>query len=243
MNFLRIVLVHPSHPSNIGSVARAMKTMGFSQLYLVAPKRLPNENAEATASGAVDVLQNAIIVDTLKQALFSCQLVIATSARERTLDWPQLSPRQAGALLVERGKQAHVAVVFGCERSGLSNSQLQQANFHLKIPANPDYSSLNLAMAVQIVCYEARMAWLSQENYADHEPLSKNYPENQHIDLFYEHLQQLLQQSGFLRAKHPGQIMNKIRRLFNRAHIEQEELHILRGILTALERLNQQRNT
>lgn len=232
MNSLRIVLVQPSHPRNIGSVARAMKTMGISQLYLVAPKCMPDEKSFAVASGATDVLDHAVIVDTLAEAIAPCSLVIGTSARKRTLDWPILDPRQAADKLVQQGKKSPVALVFGCERTGLDNEQLQLCHYHLQIPANPEYSSLNLAMAVQIVCYEVRMT--AKKTNVEEE--KTDYPSHTQIELFYEHLQRVLSWTGFLRAKHPGLVMNKIRRLFNRAHLEQEELHILRGILTSVEK-------
>ncbi len=235
---LRIVLVHPSHTGNIGAVARAMKTMGFSQLYLVAPQQYPDEKSLAMASGAIDVLKKTTIVDTLEAALAPCYLVIGTSSRTRTLDWPILDARQAGNTLAAHGQQGQVAVVFGCERTGLSNAQLQQCHYHLQIPANPDYCSLNLAMAVQIVCYEVRMALLTQQ--AKTPPLPA-YPNHNQLEQFYVHLQQILEKTGFLRLKHPGLVMNKLRRLFNRARPDQEELNILRGILSSVGKLKKQK--
>lgn len=232
---IRIVLVNTSHPGNMGSAARAMKTMGLTQLVLVDPQELPDDNAMALAAGASDVLANARIVSTLDDAIADCGLVIGTSARSRTLSWPMLDPREAGDKLVTEGMQHPVALVFGRERTGLTNDELQKCHFHVAIPANPDYSSLNLAMAVQTLCYEVRMRWLQEQALAPDEE-RVDYPNAEQLEGFYQHLEQTLLKTGFISEEHPGQVMSKLRRLFNRARPEVVELNILRGILTSVQK-------
>ncbi len=160
---IRIVLVETSHTGNMGSTARAMKTMGLTNLYLVNPLIKPDSQAIALAAGASDVIGNATIVDTLDDAIAGCSLVVGTSARSRTLPWPMLEPRECGIRAVHEGEHAPVALVFGRERVGLTNDELQKCHYHVAIPANPDYSSLNLAMAVQILAYEVRVAYLDRQ--------------------------------------------------------------------------------
>ncbi|NDL65734.1 tRNA (cytosine(32)/uridine(32)-2'-O)-methyltransferase TrmJ [Acerihabitans arboris] len=233
---IRVVLVETSHTGNIGSAARAMKTMGLSNLYLVNPLTKPDAQAIALSAGASDIIGNAAIVDTLDEALAGCGLVVGTSARSRTLPWPMLEPRECGVKCVQEGERAPVALLFGRERVGLTNEELQKCHFHVQIPANPEYSSLNLAMAVQILAYEARIAFLDRQQGGlpvNHEP--SPYPLADELERFYLHLEQVLDQTGFIRKAHPGQVMNKLRRLFARARPETQELHILRGILTSIE--------
>jgi len=166
---VRIVLVNTSDCRNIGSAARAMKTMGLSQLVLVDPIELPNGQAQALAAGATDVLAKAKIVNTLSEAIADCGLVIGTSARSRTLPWPMLEPRGCGEKMIAEANEYPVALVFGRESSGLTNDELQLCHFHVQIPANPDYSSLNLAMAVQTLSYEVRMSYLLSIDAKDQE--------------------------------------------------------------------------
>ena len=230
---IRVVLVNTSHPGNIGSAARAMKTMGIHDLVLVDPVEPPDGRTTAMAAGAVDVLANLRVVDTLAEAVADCGLVIGSSARSRTLDWPMLDPRQAGAKSIAEAPQHKVALVFGRERTGLTNDELQQCHYHVCIPANPDYSSLNLAMAVQTICYEVRMHSLADKPQASPD---EAYPQQQDLDRFYVHLEQILLQVNFLRADHPGNVMSKLRRLFNRVRPDSQELNILRGILTAVQK-------
>lgn len=232
---IRIVLVNTSHPGNMGSAARAMKTMGLTQLVLVDPQELPDDNAIALAAGASDILANARIVPTLDDAIADCGLVIGTSARSRTLSWPMLDPREAGDKAVLEGRKHPVALVFGRERTGLTNDELQKCHFHVAIPANPEYSSLNLAMAVQTLCYEVRMRWL-QDQASESEEERVDYPSAEQLEGFYLHLEQTLQKTGFIAEDHPGHVMSKLRRLFNRARPETVELNILRGILTSVQK-------
>ncbi|MBE0363115.1 tRNA (cytidine32/uridine32-2'-O)-methyltransferase [Pseudoalteromonas ulvae UL12] len=241
LNEVRIVLVNTSHTGNIGSAARAMKTMGIDKLYLVDPVNQIDSHASALAAGATDVLGNAVVVDTLAEAIADCSLVIGTSARSRTLSWPMVEPRECGEKLINEAANGPVALVFGRENSGLTNEELQMCHYHVCIPANPEYSSLNLAMAVQTLCYETRMAFLQQQD----KPVVEDetvYPSSQQLELFYEHLQKTLEKTGFIIKQHPGMVMTKLRRLFNRARPEEMELNILRGMLTSVDKLEKQLN-
>ncbi|MFC0445767.1 tRNA (cytosine(32)/uridine(32)-2'-O)-methyltransferase TrmJ [Pseudidiomarina halophila] len=231
---IRIVLVNTSHTGNIGSVARAMKTMGLSQLTLVDPVQKPDSHASALAAGATDVLHGATIVDDLSSAIADCGLVIGTSARNRTLDWPLLGPREAAGQLLAESANYNVALVFGRESSGLTNEELQQCTHHVHIPSNPEYSSLNLAMAVQTLAYEVRMQWLEAKEHP--EQAVSEYPLTDDLERFYGHLEQTLTETGFIIKHHPGQVMAKLRRLFTRARPETNELNILRGILASIDK-------
>ena len=232
---IRIILVGTTHTGNIGSVARAMKTMGLSQLYLVAPKELPDGQAYALSAGASDILANAKVFDTLEQAITDCPLVVGSSARSRTLSWPMLEPRECGVKAVQEAATHPVALVFGRESSGLTNEELQLCNYHVCIPANPEYSSLNLAMAVQIVTYEVRMAYLQAQS-APEQTEEVAYPSNAQLASFYQHLEDTLNDTGFIIKQHPGVVMTKLKRLFTRARPEEAEYNILRGILTSVQR-------
>ncbi|PWC18765.1 tRNA (cytosine(32)/uridine(32)-2'-O)-methyltransferase TrmJ [Brenneria corticis] len=233
---IRIVLVETSHTGNMGSVARAMKTMGLSQLYLVNPLVKPDSQAIALSAGASDVIGNAVLADTLDQALEGCGLVVGTSARSRTLPWPMLEPRECGVRSAREAEYAPVALVFGRERVGLTNDELQKCHYHVAIPANPEYSSLNLAMAVQILAYEVRVAHLDRLQAGREEHGETPYPLADDLERFYQHLEQTLLQTGFIRQAHQGQVMNKLRRLFTRARPESQELNILRGILSSVQK-------
>lgn len=230
---IRIVLVNTSHTGNIGSVARAMKTMGISNLYLVDPVSPPDGKASALAAGATDILANATMTDTLAEAISDCGLVIGASARNRTWSWPMLGPRECAKKMLGESLNHPVALVFGRENNGLSNEELQLCHFHVCLPANPEYSSLNLAMAVQTLCYEIRMTWLEQNNH--YETVEESYPLAGDLAGFYQHLEQTLLQTGFIIEAHPGQVMMKLKRLFNRARLEKQELNILRGILSSVQ--------
>lgn len=228
---VRVVLVGTTHPGNIGSVARAMKTMGLSDLVLVDPQTEIDDKSNALASGARDVLANARTFSTLEEAVANCGLVVGSSARSRTLPWPMLDPRECGLKMMAEIHNHPVAVVFGRENSGLTNEELQLCHYHVCIPANPEYSSLNLAMAVQTVCYEIRMAALGEPV-----AVTQEYPDIEKLEAYYKHLEQTLIDVDFIIKAHPGQVMTKLRRLFNRARPEEVELNILRGMLTATQR-------
>jgi len=222
----------------MGSVARAMKTMGLTNLYLVNPLVKPDSQAISLAAGASDVIGDAKIVDSLDEAIAGCSLVVGTSARSRSLPWPMLDARECGVKSVEEGQQAPVALVFGRERVGLTNEELQKCHYHVAIQANPEYSSLNLAMAVQIIAYEVRMAWLQSQEQASPPPKFEEspYPLVDDLERFYQHMEQMMLNSGFIREANPGQVMSKLRRLYTRARPERDELNILRGMLSSFEK-------
>lgn len=235
-----IVLVEPSHPGNIGAVARAMKTMGASKLVLVSPKRYPCAEATERAASADDILSQARVVETLPQALEGIHWVVASSARNRYLEWPVISPSELADLFETDYIKGEVAVVFGRENSGLTNEELKYCHKHVCIPANPDYSSLNLAMAVQLICYELRMKALffadSKVSQSKIEQCPKdNLVPMENMERFYQHLQQTISTTGFLDPKKPKLLMNRLRRLFNRASPDAAELNILRGILKSVD--------
>ncbi|WDE04168.1 tRNA (cytosine(32)/uridine(32)-2'-O)-methyltransferase TrmJ [Thalassomonas viridans] len=236
---VRIVLVNTSDCRNIGSTARAMKTMGLSQLILVDPLEMPNGQAQALAAGATDVLANMKVVGTLEEAISDCGLVVGTSARSRTLPWPMLEPRTCGEKLIAEAGEYPVALVFGRESSGLTNEELQLCHFHVQIPANPEYSSLNLAMAVQTLSYEVRMAFLAQEQQAYSANKAEDdevYPVVEETERLYQHFEQALTATGFIVPSHPGLVMTKLRRLLNRARPDMKEVKMLRGMLASVER-------
>ena len=237
LDSVKVVLVNTSHPGNMGSAARAMKTMGLSELVLVDPVSPPDGKSSAMAAGAGDVLANARVCDSLEAAIADCSLVIGTSARSRTLSWPMLDPRSCGEKIVAESHRCRSALVFGRENSGLTNDELQLCHYHVNIDANPEYSSLNLAAAVQLLSYEVRMAWLQ----ADSAPVqASDYPLSTDLERFYQHLEAALKRTGFIVPQHPGNVMSKLRRLFNRARPESQELKILRGILSSVDRVAKQ---
>lgn len=230
---VRIVLVNTYHAGNIGATARAMKTMGVTQLVLVNPKDYPSDEATNRSAGALDVLNATQVVDTLEEAIQDCQWVIATSARRRGIDWP-LQPfdnaMQEAHQQLASTPNAQVAIVFGGERSGLSNEQLQQADVHAYVPANPEYPVLNLASAVQLACYELYKASLTETT------LDKviTRPSSKDKQRLYAHIEQSLTDCGFINDKHAGDVMIKLKRFFTKADIEQEELNMWRGIFNRI---------
>ncbi|MGQ0285687.1 tRNA (cytosine(32)/uridine(32)-2'-O)-methyltransferase TrmJ [Pasteurellaceae bacterium 22721_9_1] len=233
---IRIVLVETSHSGNIGSAARAMKTMGLTKLYLVSPKQPVDEQAIALSAGAEDVVKNAIMVNQLEDAITDCHLVIGTSARLRHLQNSLIEPRQCGEIAINAAKCGEIAIVFGRERIGLTNEELLKCRYHLTIPANPEYSSLNLAMAVQLVCYELRMAFLqtSPVELIDNTNQSISALANaQELEYFFEHTERVFKSLGFIQNQG---VMPKLRRLYQRAGLEKNELNILRGMLSAVEK-------
>lgn len=234
---VRIVLVDTSHPGNIGAVARAMKNMGLSRLHLVNPKQFPHADATARASGADDVLAAATVCATLDEALAGCGLVMGASARLRNLTVPLLDPRQSATQILKEvcGTGIECALIFGREHSGLTNDELGRCHYLVHIPTNADYSSLNLAAAVQVLSYELRMATLDGQtnaNEKDSEPLASA----DDMARFYIHLQQMLEEVGFLDPGNPRIMMQRLRRLFNRTRPNETEMNILRGILSAAQK-------
>jgi len=229
---IRIVLVETSHPGNIGAVARAMKNMCLEHLVLVNPKVFPSPEADARASGAQDLLQSARVVNSLEEAVGDCSLVVGASARQRSTVWTAVDPRECARKAVAHAGEGAVALVFGRESSGLTREELDRCSHLVHIPANPDYSSLNIAMAVQVVAYEVRMQELSGEVSPD--PGEHVMPASvEQMEGFFAHLQQALHDFGFLQPGREGKIMQRLRRLFHRAAPDEREVNILRGILSS----------
>jgi len=230
---IRIVLVNTTHPGNIGGVARAMKNMGLSRLYLVAPRKFPHEEADWRAASAQDVLENAVVCTTLEEAIGDCQFVAGTSARERRIPWPLLDARQCAERIAVASEKEQVAVLFGREDRGLTNDELKCCNLHLNIPSDASYSSLNLAMAVQIVAYELRMLALAgQLPVAEDDQWDAPFSTRDNMERFYTHLEETLVDIEFLDPAAPRQLMARLRRLYSRVRLDEMELNILRGILT-----------
>lgn len=241
---LRIVLVGTQHPGNIGSAARAMKTMGLSRLMLVAPQRFPDREAYALAAGANDLLDVAEIHPSLASAVADCHLVIASTARHRTVPMPELTPREGAQRLLAAQAAGEVALVFGRERTGLENDELQLCHAAITIPANPDYSSLNLAAAVQVLAYELRVARLAQAPAAPAAPVEQDDLPAEHgeMESFFAHLGGLLDDIDFHKGKAPDMVTQRLRRLFLRAQPDPRELRILRGIFSDTQRLLRSRS-
>lgn len=236
---IRVVLVNTTHPGNIGAAARALKNMGLARLYLVAPKEYPADRAMWRAANALDVLSAAVVVDTLEEAVGDCGLVVGTSARGRRIPWPMLNPRECGERLWRESAEHDVAIVFGREDRGLTNEELHQCNFHVHIPANPDYSSLNLGAAVQVLTYEIRMASLA-DTAGRTPPLTEwDVPPAKAADLemYFRHLEEALVDIGFHDPDNPRQTMARLRRLYGRIRLDEMELSILRGVLTSMQRV------
>lgn len=232
---VRIVLVNPSHPGNIGATARAMKTMGLSSLYLVAPACFPHQEATVRAAGADDILANAVVVDTLGAAVADCRLVFGTSARSRSLPWPCCTPRECAERVV-RAAHCSVAIVFGRESRGLSNEELALCHYHVHIPAVEAFSSLNLASAVQVLVYELFVAKNLEVPSATKQEEMDLPATVEQVTGFLQQLETLLLNIEFLDPKHPKLLLQRLARLFNRAQLEEKEIHILRGILSTIEK-------
>ena len=251
LEHVRIVMVNTTLPANIGSALRAMKTMGLSKLVLVAPKTYPHPDIDALAAGAQDLIEQIEIVETLEQAIQDCHLVFGTSARSRTIPWPLLDVRPAAKeALQAASQQQNIAIVFGREDRGLTNEELALANYHLTIPVNPEYGVLNVAQAIQVVCYELRMASLEQNAPAtqtpdDHMQLkqqqSMQWDEplvtQQQMQEFYPHLEKMLTEIEFLDPTNPRLLPLRLRRLFGRIQLDRMEYHLLRGIFSRVQAL------
>lgn len=231
---IRIVLKGTTHPGNIGACARAMKNMGVTDLVLVEPRYFPHDEATTRASGADDVLETARVVTTLEEAISDCVYVAGASARSRAINWPSMEARECAAKLTEESRNGTVAVVFGPEQSGLSNDDLDHCDTLLSIPTSPDFSSLNLAMAVQVITYEMRLA--SRAEGASESELDAPLATSEELEYFYAHLEEVLTDIDFLDPDNPRTLMRRLRRLFIRARPDKNEVSILRGILTAVEK-------
>ncbi|MEE9492333.1 MAG: RNA methyltransferase [Gammaproteobacteria bacterium] len=230
----RMVLTRTSHPGNIGASARAMKNMGLNRLSLVDPLQFPSAEATARASGADDLLAAVEQFASLGQAVADCVLVIGASARVRSLPVPLLNPRQCAEMISQQQNSHQVALVFGNERTGLNNTELDLCHYLVQIPTNPDYSSLNLAAAVQVLSYELRMATTDIGSVSASAQMAENQlASTAEVERFYEHLEATLIEIDFLNPAQPKQLMRRLRRLFGRSRLDQNEVNILRGILTA----------
>ncbi len=234
---IRFVLVNTTHPGNIGGVARALKNMGLSNIVLVEPKEYPSEEAVWRAANALDVLDKVQVVATLEEAIGDCGLVIGTSARGRRIPWPLLTPRECADKVYAEAGQHKVAILFGREDRGLTNEELHKCHYHLHIPANPEYSALNLAAAVQVVAYELRMTKLAVDEGAPVHFEDWDMPpaEQKDVELYFEHLHETLIKLGFLAEDNPRQTVTRLRRLYNRIRLDRMELSILRGMLTSVQ--------
>lgn len=226
---LRVVLSHTSHPGNIGAAARAMKTMGLRHLYLINPRHFPDPQAVAMAAGAGDVLDNAVVCGSLDEALRGVVLTVGMTARLRDISSEVMSPREAMPLAAQQARTAPVALLFGTEMSGLTNEEVARAQLLVNIPANPDFSSLNLAASVQVLAYELAVAAQSNPPMAaPAEPPATH----QQVEGLMVHLEQTLLEIGFFTTQNPARMMQRLRRLFARARLEADEVNILRGILS-----------
>ena len=248
---IRIVMIQTSHTGNIGAAARAMKVMGLSELYLVKPKSAPDEQSVAMSSNATDILDNATIVDTLSEAITGCQLVVGTSARhERTLSWDIQDSRSCGELIAKHSSSqldAKVAILFGRESSGLTNEELAVCQHLVHIPTNPDYSSLNVASAVQILSYECRLAAMNIEasadtaidnskNNNDAKDSNDDWVTADDLESYFEHLKQVMIDVDFLDPENPRYLIPRLRRLYSRSGITRSEMNILRGMLASIQK-------
>lgn len=233
---VRIVLCRPSHPGNIGAAARAMKTMGLSSLHLVSPRQFPDPEADARATAAVDVLQAAKIHGSLADALTGCVHAVAMSARRRDLGPVSADVRAVASDLLGLAQAGEVALVFGNETTGLSNEEVLQCQSSVCIPANPAFSSLNLGAAVQILCYELRLAAYGEQLPtvdSGATPFSSPPATLDELEGFYAHLEAVMTATGFYNPAQPGRLLPKLRRLFGRTGLEKDEINILRGMLAA----------
>lgn len=252
LSHVRIVMVNTTLPANIGSALRAMKTMGLSKLVLVAPKTYPHPDINALAAGAVDLIEQIEIVPTLEDAIKDCHLVFGTSARSRTIPWPLLDARPAAEKSMQAvvKNQQEIAIVFGREDRGLTNEELAMANYHVTIPVNTDYGVLNVAQAIQVICYEMRMAAMefveqtesSEATMPVTETESMHWDEplvtHEQMEQFYPHIEKMLAEIEFMDPKNPRLLPLRLRRLFGRIQLDRMEYHLLRGIFTRVQAMN-----
>lgn len=242
MDRIKIVLVNTSHPGNIGGVARAMKNMGMNNLVLVDPQEFPSDKASARSSGATDILENATITATLEEAIADCQYVVGTSARQRHIPWPIVNPRQLvkqlTPVITDSNRSEKIAIVFGREDRGLTNEELHLCNSHVHIPSVESFSSLNLAAAVQVICYELRMTLLGHQDETNQPHWGTDWDielaNAEETNNMFQHLEQTLIDIEFLNPDNPRQLMTRLRRLFLRSRLDKVEVNVLRGILTAV---------
>ncbi|MCP5346462.1 MAG: RNA methyltransferase [Pseudomonadales bacterium] len=238
VDHIKIVLVNTTHPGNIGATARAMKNMGLFHLALVDPLEFPSGVAVGRAASALDILENANVHATLQEAIADCGLVIGTSARSRKIPWPVLSPEECAEKIVRDSDRNRVAVVFGREDRGLTNEELQLCHYHVQIPAAEQYSSLNLAAAALLICYEIRryaLSRLGQDSQQEDDYWDIEWATGEQLEQFFEHLETVLVRLDFHNPENPRQLMQRLRRLYSRVRLDTMEMNILRGILTHME--------
>lgn len=245
---IRIVMINTSDSGNIGAAARAMKTMGVSDLCLVAPAEFPTAKATARATGAADLLYKATVVDTLDEAIGDCQMVIGTSARMRTIPWPLMTPREVTELVKNEPAGADIAIVFGREDAGLTNEELRRCHYHVSIPGNEAFSVLNVASAVQVICYEMRLAALELETAEDKPDATRPVMSMQFADWdepivsaedmerFMKHFEETLLDIRFFDPSNPKQLMTRARRLFMRTRMDRLEMNLMRGVLSTMQK-------
>ena len=234
LNSIKVVLVGTTHPGNIGATARAMKNMGIVNMALVEPKEFPSDIATYRSKAAKDVLENAEVFDTLKMAISDCELVIGTSARERKVPWPILNPKDASQEVSRGSLNNKVAVVFGREDRGLTNEELGLCNIHVHIPTDPEYSSLNLSQAVQIMVYEIRSAIL--ENEGNDGNWDVEFADNDQTERLISHMDELMQEVDFYEIDNPRKLLLRVRRFFKRSRLDVMEVNIFRGLFAAIQK-------
>ena len=252
LSHVRIVMVNTTLPANIGSALRAMKTMGLNKLVLVAPKTYPHPDIDALAAGATDLIEQIEVVEQLEDAIADCHLVFGTSARSRTIPWPLLHARPAAVKSLNAVAQhgQNIAIIFGREDRGLTNEELALANYHVTIPVNEEYGVLNVAQAIQVICYEMRMAAIdivgkiadpeATMQVTDSEVMQWDEPlvNHEQMQQFYPHLEKMLAEIEFMDPKNPRLLPLRLRRLFGRIQLDRMEYHLLRGIFSRVQAMN-----
>ena len=235
LNSVKVVLVGTTHPGNIGATARAMKNMGILDLALVEPKEFPSDVATFRSKAAKDILEKASVHTSLEEAISECELVVGTSARGRTVPWPVLNPREAAEEMHKSSLNGKVAIVFGREDRGLTNEELGLCNFHVHIPSDPEYSSLNLSQAVQILAYEIRLSYL-QDRHVNKEYWDVELANNEQTERLINHMDELMQEVDFYDVDNPRKLLVRVRRFFKRSKIDVMEANIFRGLFATIQK-------
>ena len=235
LNSVKVVLVGTTHPGNIGATARAMKNMGILDLALVEPKEFPSDVATFRSKAAKDILEKASVHTSLEEAISECELVVGTSARGRTVPWPVLNPREAAEEMHKSSLNGKVAIVFGREDRGLTNEELGLCNFHVHIPSDPEYSSLNLSQAVQILAYEIRLSYL-QDRHVNREYWDVELANNEQTERLINHMDELMQEVDFYDVENPRKLLVRVRRFFKRSKIDVMEANIFRGLFATIQK-------
>ena len=235
LNSVKVVLVGTTHPGNIGATARAMKNMGILDLALVEPKEFPSDVATFRSKAAKDILEKASVHTSLEEAISECELVVGTSARGRTVPWPVLNPREAAEEMHKSSLNGKVAIVFGREDRGLTNEELGLCNFHVHIPSDPEYSSLNLSQAVQILAYEIRLSYL-QDRHVNKEYWDVELANNELTERLINHMDELMQEVDFYDVENPRKLLVRVRRFFKRSKIDVMEANIFRGLFATIQK-------